>query len=555
MKHSRCSISLLFYSLWIVLSVTQAVFTELFHDEAYYWMYSKNLAWGYFDHPPMIALIIKMGWLFFQNELGVRLFIILLNTGTIFVIERIIQPRNLKLYYALIASIVLIHYGGVLAVPDIPLLFFTTTFFYLYKRYTEKPSWVYMLLIGINAGLLLLSKYHGILVIGFTLLSNISLLKKWSTWMAMLVTFIVFLPHMIWQHNHNYPTINYHLFHREVSAFDYTYILEFIFTQPLVYGPIVGFILLYFGFIQKPTNVFEQALKFNIIGVFLLFFIFTFKGKVEAHWTDITFLGLVYFGYHGIENSERLKKFIYITLPVSLFLIIGVRLFLMVDYLPEKLHVKTEFHGWDKWAEEIKAVSNDYPVVFANSYQNAAKYEFYSGITSTSLNDQKGRKNQYNIWKTENKLQGSRVLYLPNFYTKGVDSLQTSVGWFYRIFLNDFQTYPDVNIIVDRETERVKSNDSIVLKIVFEEGSKIGETAQSSETDSVWLNAAFFNIHNQMVPVRTNLLVTDEMIKNKAVQYVTVYPPDTGRLSIYLSLSNSWFLPTVHTYRKRIIVE
>jgi len=58
-----------------------------------------------------------------------------------------------------------------------------------------------------------------------------------------------------------------------------------------------------------------------------------------------------------------------------------------------------------------------------------------------------------------------------------------------------------------------------------------------------------------MVVVQTNLLVTNELMKNEAVQYVTIHPPDTGKLSLYLSLSNDRFLPTVHSYRKRLIIE
>jgi hypothetical protein len=30
-------------------------------DEAYYWVWSQHLAWGFFDHPPAIAAIIRMG--------------------------------------------------------------------------------------------------------------------------------------------------------------------------------------------------------------------------------------------------------------------------------------------------------------------------------------------------------------------------------------------------------------------------------------------------------------------------------------------------------------
>lgn len=44
----------------IVRLVLGAV-VPLFPDEAYYWEWSRNLAAGYFDHPPVIALLVRMG--------------------------------------------------------------------------------------------------------------------------------------------------------------------------------------------------------------------------------------------------------------------------------------------------------------------------------------------------------------------------------------------------------------------------------------------------------------------------------------------------------------
>ena len=74
-KHHR----ILFYGLWLFLGLLQSGLTELQDDEAYYWVYSQYLDWGYFDHPPMIGLLVKMGYTIFPNELGVRLFPLLLN--------------------------------------------------------------------------------------------------------------------------------------------------------------------------------------------------------------------------------------------------------------------------------------------------------------------------------------------------------------------------------------------------------------------------------------------------------------------------------------------
>jgi hypothetical protein len=88
------NIRVLFYSLWFVGLLLQAYFTELTSDEAYYWMYSNNLAWGYFDHPPVIAFMINLGFYLLPNELGVRLFSVIFSTLTLFILEKIVKPKD-----------------------------------------------------------------------------------------------------------------------------------------------------------------------------------------------------------------------------------------------------------------------------------------------------------------------------------------------------------------------------------------------------------------------------------------------------------------------------
>ncbi|RLD73480.1 MAG: hypothetical protein DRI87_03860, partial [Bacteroidetes bacterium] len=68
---------------WLLLNLVQAFFTELIHDEAYYYFYSTDLAWGYYDHPPMLALLIKLGSFILPGELGVRLLIVLFSVAAL----------------------------------------------------------------------------------------------------------------------------------------------------------------------------------------------------------------------------------------------------------------------------------------------------------------------------------------------------------------------------------------------------------------------------------------------------------------------------------------
>ena len=104
-KHHR----VLFYSSWIILGFIQSRLTELLDDEAYYWVYSKFLDWGYFDHPPMVALLIKMGYSIFHNELGARLFFLLLNVLSLFLMERLIEKKGSLIFYAIALSLAIIR--------------------------------------------------------------------------------------------------------------------------------------------------------------------------------------------------------------------------------------------------------------------------------------------------------------------------------------------------------------------------------------------------------------------------------------------------------------
>ena len=124
---------LLFYGAWLLLGLMQAGLTELQDDEAYYWVFGRYLDWGYFDHPPMIALLVKMGYAIFPNELGVRLFPLLLNIFTLVIIENLLSKKNPLLFYVIVLSIAVIQVAGFFAVPDNPLIFFTALFFLCYK--------------------------------------------------------------------------------------------------------------------------------------------------------------------------------------------------------------------------------------------------------------------------------------------------------------------------------------------------------------------------------------------------------------------------------------
>jgi dolichyl-phosphate-mannose-protein mannosyltransferase len=57
----------------VTLRLWLAAHMDFETDEAYYWMWSRSLAASYYDHPPMVAYLIRIGTsLFGDSILGIR---------------------------------------------------------------------------------------------------------------------------------------------------------------------------------------------------------------------------------------------------------------------------------------------------------------------------------------------------------------------------------------------------------------------------------------------------------------------------------------------------
>ena len=399
-----------FYVGWLVINLVQSYGTELLHDEAYYWVYSQFPDWGYFDHPPMIAILIKLGYLLFPNELGVRLLMAVMNTATLWLVHQLLVKKDDILFYALTASMGVLQIGGILAVPDIPLTFFTALFFWQYKRFLDKDNWLQGFLLGIVMAGMLYSKYHGVLIILFTLFSNWKLALNPRAWIAVFTGMLLFAPHLYWQYQHDFPSVSYHLKERNAPAYQFAFTLEYVAGQILLAGPLIGFLLLRSANRYKTTDKLTRALQWSMWGFYGFFLISTLKGRVEANWTVPALIPVIILSHAWITENIAQRKWIFKLLLPSLVLVAVVRLYMLTDISGLTRLFKDEMHGNREWAQAIREKSGGLPVVFLNSYQRPSKYWFYSGDTSFAINTTNYRRNNYNFWPMEKEWQEKTVL-------------------------------------------------------------------------------------------------------------------------------------------------
>jgi hypothetical protein len=442
MKHFiRSNARPLFYATWAILGLLQATFTELQDDEAYYWVFSHYLDWGYFDHPPMTAVLIKWGTGLFGGQLGVRFFMLLVNTLTIYITEKLVAPKNVVLFYAVVLSAGVLQLIGYWAVPDIPLLFFTALFFWCYKRWIKDFSLANTALFAVACALLMYTKYHGALIIIFTILSNWKLLLRWQLWAAGIFAFILFAPHLWWQYEHNWMSFRYHLFESNVNPYKFSYTTEYLSGQLLIAGPLAGIIFWAAAFKYKAQNAFEKALKFTAIGFLVFFFLSSFKGRVEANWTAPAVIPLLVLTYYFVVQKGGWRKWLLRLLPPTLILVFIFKLLMIFDVLPVKTVVKM-FHAWKGWPTEMKTAIQNTPIVFSNSYQRASKAWFYTGNMAYSQNSFKERRSNYNFWPVEDSLLGKGVYFMDIYdlhrFPDSIQARQWTIGYRYDSAFHSF---------------------------------------------------------------------------------------------------------------------
>lgn len=549
-KHHR----LLFYGLWLLLGLLQAGLTELQDDEAYYWVFSRHLDWGYFDHPPMTALLVKAGYAIFPNELGVRFFPLLLNILSLAIIERLTENKNPFLFYAIALSMAVIQLTGFVAVPDIPLIFFTALFFWCYKKFAAVQSVLNTFLLGLSIAFLLYSKYHAVLIVFFTLLSNLKLFTKYQLYVAGIFSLLLFTPHLWWQYQHDWVSFRYHLFESNVNAYRFSFTSEYVIGQLLIAGPVAGFILLPAALLYKTKTKTERALRFTLIGIYVFFLLSSFRGKVEGNWTSPALVAVIILAHQFLNEQLQWQKWLYRLLPVTLLLVLFGRVVMIADILPVKA-IRQRYHAWKKWPQEMREKTKGLPVVFSNSYQRASKYWFYSGQTTYSLNLYKERRNNYNFWPIEDSLLGKPVYFLDIWdLWRLPDSMKTPIGFVGYKYDSSFISFSKINITPPTRKIRIKENEAVNLTctIIAPEHYKRFINGPASVSDTVRIG--IYKAGKWQRDIFTGIILK-EAIEQKNFS-ITINPAlSPGKYFLRFAINHQSYSPTHNSEKIELIID
>ena len=204
-----------------LLRFVMAAGLDLRSDEAYYWTWSLQAVPSYLDHPPMVAWFERIGQMLFgDTALGARFAQILALPVIEILLADIARRRTGSWNAALFVILALectVYFAMIVVIiePSIPLLLFTSIALWAMCRLDESMDPRYWLLIGLAAGMALLSKYTVLLaapaLLVFLLIAPRH--RRWLTtswpWIAMVIAIALFSPVLIWNAKHGWPSFTF----------------------------------------------------------------------------------------------------------------------------------------------------------------------------------------------------------------------------------------------------------------------------------------------------------------------------------------------------------
>ena len=288
--------ALILVAFLILLRAVMAAILPLSADEAYYWLWSKYLAWGYYDHPPGVAFLIHLGTsLFGDTEFGVRASGLVLSVLASWFVWRagadILKDDGHALLAALLFNLTLMMGVEMLALtPDTPSIVTTAAFLFCLARLQRTGKGFWWLWAGIAGGLGLLSKYSGLFV-GAGALAWLIFTPRARTWLATawpwaggVLALAVFLPNLLWQSQHQWMTFAFQFGRVTQGHLTLRFLFEFIGAELGLATPFI-LILAGIGAWRARGRDDDRFLLLALIAPALLYFlVHALHDRVQGNW-------------------------------------------------------------------------------------------------------------------------------------------------------------------------------------------------------------------------------------------------------------------------------
>jgi 4-amino-4-deoxy-L-arabinose transferase-like glycosyltransferase len=298
-----------------------AMTLPLSFDEAYYWRWSQHLAPGYWDHPPLIAFVIRAGTaLFGDTSVGVRFGAFLLSLVSTLAVWRagaiLFQSEYDGVLAALFLNLTLMmNVEALVATPDAPAMAFSALFLLALVKVQQTRQGAWWLVAGAVAGFSLLSKYTAPFL-GAGALLWLAVVPEQRRWFASLLPYVgmalavvIFLPNILWNADHAWITFERQFGRAGAGAgFTLRYLGEFLAGQFALASPFI-LVLALAGFARLVRRGGHRDPLMLVLALVLpatLYFLWhSLQARVEGNWPSFLYPMFALAAVAGMEGTGR----------------------------------------------------------------------------------------------------------------------------------------------------------------------------------------------------------------------------------------------------------
>jgi 4-amino-4-deoxy-L-arabinose transferase-like glycosyltransferase len=270
-------------------------------DEAYYWLWSRHLAWGYYDHPPLIAFAIRAGTTIFgETPFGVRLIGLLSSIFASIAVWRagaiLLKDEKAGGYACLFFNLsLMVAIETMAATPDTLAVWTAALFLWALAKLEETGRGAWWLAAGMAAGIGLLAKYTTFFLGAGTLVWLLAdkQQRRWffTVWpyAGALIAALLFWPNISWNRTHDWMTFAFQFGRLGEGHFTLRYLAEFLGAQIGLATPFI-FLLAAMGiFARREGSRLAQALIWPSIAYFVLH---SLHDRVQGNWPSFLYPAL-----------------------------------------------------------------------------------------------------------------------------------------------------------------------------------------------------------------------------------------------------------------------
>lgn len=197
----------------------------LIGDESYYWLWSRNLDWAYFDHPAGVALMVRLSTaLGGESEAGIRWLNALLGASCILLVY-LLGAQMLSKRAGVFAALVVALAAPYLVTSrfvytdalQLALMLLNLLLFWLLVEERPRLRLGMAVAFGLSLVLLFNTKYNAYLyalaLILFVLLERRQLLREGRFWLGWGLGALGLLPVVMWNASHEWVSFRWQLAH------------------------------------------------------------------------------------------------------------------------------------------------------------------------------------------------------------------------------------------------------------------------------------------------------------------------------------------------------